>query len=147
MKVLLKQRVEKLGEIWDMVNVKDGFARNFLFPRGLALEATKANLKVREDFLASRSALAGKERHRAEELAKKLQGASFTLALEANADDRLYGSIDADGLAKLLESEGYAIEKKNVLLDEPIRSLGVYSVDVKVHPEIVTKIKIWVVKK
>lgn len=148
MKVILKQKVEKLGEAWDMVSVKDGFARNFLFPGGLALEATKINLKARENFKASKAALVGKEIQQAEELAKKLQNASFTLALEAGANDRLYGSVDADELAKFLESEGYGpLEKKNVLLEEPIRSLGVYNVDLKVHPQVVTKIKIWIVKK
>jgi large subunit ribosomal protein L9 len=147
MKVILKQKVENLGDAWDAVNVKDGYARNFLFPGGLALEATKANLKIREAFKTSRLALQGKEKLQAEVLAEKLQQASFTLTMEATAEDKLYGSVDAEELAKFLKSEGYTIEEKNILLDQPIKSLGVYTVDLKLHPEVTAKIKVWIVKK
>lgn len=148
MKIILRQKVEKLGNAWDTVDVKDGYARNFLFPRGLALEATKESLKIREDFRASKAALQEKDKFQAQELAKKLQNASFTLAMEATAEDRLYGSADAEELAKFLKSEGYdALEKKNILLDEPIRSLGVYNIEIRLHPEVTTKIKVWIVKK
>ena len=147
MKVILKQKVEKLGDAWDAVNVKDGYARNFLFPGGLALEATKANFKIKEDFKTSKLASQGKEKLRADELAKKLEQASFTLSMEATAEDKLYGSVDAEELAKFLESEGYTVDKKNVLLEEPIKSLGVYTVDLKLHPEVSAKIKLWIVKK
>ena len=147
MKVILKQRVEKIGDAWDMVNVKDGYARNFLLPQGLALEATKGNLNIRQELMASRSASAQKEKSAAQDLAKKITHASFTLAVEANVDDKLYGSVDANEVAKLLESEGYAVEKKRILLDEPIKSLGVYDIPVKLHSEVSTKIKVWIVKK
>lgn len=147
MKVILKQKVEKLGDAWDTVKVKDGYARNFLFPMGLALEATKASLKIREDFRASKAALQEKDKFQAQELAKKLQNASFTLAMEATPEDKLYGSADAEELVKFLKSEGYAIDKKNILLDEPIRSLGVYNIDIRLHPEVTAKIKVWIVKK
>ena len=147
MKVILKQKVEKLGDAWDTVNVKDGYARNFLFPMGLALEATKASLKMREDSLAKKASLQEKDRSQAQELAKKLQNASFTLAMEATLEDKLYGSVDAEELVKFLKSEGYDIDKKDILLDEPIRSLGVYNIDIKLHPEVTAKIKVWIVKK
>lgn len=147
MKVILKQKVEKLGEAWDTVKVKDGYARNFLFPQGLALEATRESLKIREDFRASKAALQEKDKFQAQELAKKLQNASFTLAMEATSEDKLYGSADAEELVKFLKSEGYALEEKNILLDEPIRSLGVYNIDIRLHPEVTAKIKVWIVKK
>ena len=147
MKIILKQRVEKLGQAWDVVKVKDGFARNYLFPRGLALEATKGNLKVKESQQASKADRIEKEKSKAEALAQKLEMQSFTLASEATADDKLYGSVDALELAKFLSSEGYEIDRKNILLDEPIKSLGVYNVDIKLHPEVITKIKVWIVKK
>lgn len=147
MKVILRQKVEKLGDAWDTVKVKDGYARNFLFPMGLALEATKASLKIREDSRASKAALQEKDRSQAQELAKKLQNASFTLAVEATPEDKLYGSVDAEELVKFLKSEGYAIDKKNILLDQPIRSLGVYSIEIRPHPEVSAKIKVWIVKK
>lgn len=147
MKIILKQRVEKVGGAWDVVNVKDGFARNFLFPRNLAMEANRGNLKIRETLQASRVALLEKERAEAEGLAGKLQEASFTLAREANTDDKLYGSVDAQELAKLLQDEGYTVDKKDILLDEPLKSLGVYNVSVRLHPEVLAKIKVWIVKK
>ena len=81
------------------------------------------------------------------ELAKKLQNASFTLAMEATPEDKLYGSVDAEELVKFLKSEGYALDKKNILLDEPIRSLGVYNIEIRLHPELTAKIKVWIVKK
>lgn len=147
MKVILKQRLENIGNAWDTVNVKDGFARNYLFPRGLAFEATKGNLKITQDLANSKAALQEKVKADTHVLAKKLQNASFTLACEANIDDKLYGSVDSLEVSKLLASEGYTIDKKNILLDEPIKSLGVYEIPLKLHPEIVSKIKVWVVKK
>ncbi|OGX31659.1 MAG: 50S ribosomal protein L9 [Omnitrophica WOR_2 bacterium RIFCSPLOWO2_12_FULL_46_30] len=147
MKVILKQKVEKLGDAWDTVNVKDGYARNFLFPMGLALEATKASLKMREDSRAKNAALQEKDKFQAQETAKKLQNASLTLSMEATPEDKLYGSVDAEELVKFLKSEGYDIDKKDILLDEPIRSLGVYNIDIKLHPEVTAKIKVWIVKK
>lgn len=147
MKVILKQKIEKLGDAWDTVNVKDGYARNFLFPMGLALEATKASLKIREDSRAKNAALQEKDKFQAQELAKKLQNASFTLTMEATAEDKLYGSVDAEELVKFLKNEGYEIDKKNILLDQPLRSLGVYNIDIRLHPEVTAKIKVWIVKK
>ncbi len=147
MKIILKERVGKLGEPYDTVNVKDGFARNFLFPKGLAMEATKGNLIRIEEIKRSGRAVLEKEKAAALELAKKLENASFTLTFEANVDDKLYGSVDAAGLAVFLSGEGYPIDKKNILLPEPIKSLGVYQVDVKLHPDVTAKIKVWIVKK
>lgn len=147
MKVILKERVEKIGSAWDIVNVKDGFARNFLFPRGMAMEVTQGNLKLIDKIKSERSALKEKEKQQAEGLAKKLQDTSFTLALEANTEDKLYGSVDAQALARFLNAEGYQIDKKDILLDEPIKALGVYQVDIKPHPEVSAKIKVWIVRK
>ena len=147
MKVILKQRVEKLGQTGDLVNVKDGFARNFLFPRNIALAASAANLKVVETFKASKGAQEEKEKQKALELAQKLEKASFTLSCEATGDDKLYGSIDVSEIAGLLKNEGCDIDKKNVLLDEPIKSLGVFPIEVKLHPQVSAKIKVWIVRK
>lgn len=148
MKVILKEDIKKLGRAWEIVIVKDGFARNFLFPKGLALEAKGANLKIKETISQSKAILEEKEKKKALDLLGKLENASFTLALEANTEDKLYGSLNAAELAKFLkETEGYEIDKKNIILDEPIKSLGVYNIEVKLHPEVSAKIKIWIVKK
>lgn len=147
MKVILKQDVEKLGKAWDVVNIKDGYARNFLFPRGLVLALTKENLKLKEKLEASKAVLEEKNKKEAQALAKKLLAESFTLTREATAEDKLYGTIDAQEIEKLLKSEDYDIDKKNILLAEPIKSLGAYSVDLKLHPEVTATIKVWIVKK
>ena len=147
MKVILKQDVEKLGKAWDVVNIKDGYARNFLFPRGLILAVTKENLKLKEKLEASKVILEEKNKKEAQDLAKKLLAESFTLTREATAEDKLYGSIDVQEFEKLLKGEGYDVDKKNILLAEPIKSLGAYSVDLKLHPEVTAKIKVWIVRK
>jgi len=147
MKVILKQDVEKLGKAWDVVNIKDGYARNFLFPEGLILAVTKENLKLKGKLEASKAVLEEKNKKEAQDLANKLLAESFTFTREATAEDKLYGSIDAHELEKLLKSEGYDIDKKNILLAEPIKSLGVYSLDLKLHPEVTAKIKVWIVRK
>ncbi|MEK6564316.1 MAG: 50S ribosomal protein L9 [Candidatus Omnitrophota bacterium] len=147
MKVILKQDVEKLGKAWDVVNIKDGYARNFLFPQGLVLAVTKENLKLKEKLEASKAVSEEKNKKEAQALAKKLLAESFTLTREATAEDKLYGTIDAQEIEKLLKSEDYDIDKKNIILAEPIKSLGVYSMDLKLHPEVTATIKVWIVKK
>lgn len=147
MEVILRKNLDKLGQMGDVIKVKDGFARNFLIPKGLAFNATKANLKVIDAIKNSKVALLERQKVQAQELASKLESASFTLAVEANDEDGLYGSIDSAELASFLEGEGYKIDKKNLLLDEPIKSLGIYYANIKLHPEVDTKIKIWVVRK
>lgn len=147
MKVILQQNVSKLGQIGDVVKVKDGFARNFLFPKKIAVEASAANVKIVQAQKQSKMAVLEKEKNEAQEFAKKLENISFTLAVEANAEDKLYGGVGAYELAGFLESEGYNIDKKNILLDEPIKALGIYQVDVRLYPDVVTKIKIWIVRK
>ena len=147
MKVILKQRVDKLGQTGDLVNVKDGFARNFLLPHGLALEANKANMNAVNAIKAANSALEEKLKQEFQELAKKLGKASWTLSVEATDEDKLYGSVDSLTIARLLKDEGYEVDKNNIILAEPIKSLGAYEVELKLHPQVSAKIKVWVVKK
>ncbi len=147
MKVILRENVEKLGRIGDIVNPKDGFARNFLIPQGLAVEATKANIKANEFSKKSKEILSEKENALARELAKKLQDASFTMSVEANSEDKLYGAITGDDIAALLQPEGYKIDKKNIILDEPIKALGIYQAEIKFNSDVSAKIKLWVVRK
>ena len=147
MRVILKQRVDKLGQTGDVINVKDGFARNFLFPQGLALGANKANMNAVSAIKAARSALEEKEKQSFQELAKKLEKASWTLSAEATDEDKLYGSVDSLTIARLLKDEGYEVDKNNIILAEPIKSLGAYEVELKLHPQVSAKIKVWVVKK
>ena len=147
MRVILKQRVDKLGQTGDLVNVKDGFARNFLLPHGLALEANKANMNAVNAIKAANSALEEKLKQEFQELAKKLGKASWTLSVEATDEDKLYGSVDSLTIARLLKDEGYEVDKDNIILAEPIKSLGAYEVELKLHPQVSAKIKVWIVKK
>src|SRR3989338_5106451 len=147
MRVILKQRVDKLGQTGDVINVKDGFARNFLFPQGLALGANKVNMNAVSAIKAANSALEEKEKQEFQELAKKLGKASWTLSVEATDEDKLYGSVDSLTIARLLKDEGYEVDKNNIILAEAIKSLGAYEVELKLHPQVSAKIKVWVVKK
>ena len=147
MRVILKQRVDKLGQTGDLVSVKDGFARNFLLPHGLALEANKANMNAVNAIKAANSALEEKLKQEFQELAKKLGKASWTLSVEATDEDKLYGSVDSLTIARLLKDEGYEVDKNNIILPEPIKSLGAYEVELKLHPQVSAKIKVWIVKK
>lgn len=147
MKVILRENVNKLGRIGDIVNSKDGFARNFLIPKGLAVEATTANIKANELLKKSKEASREKENTEARELAKKLQDASFTMSVEANSEDKLYGAITSGDIAALLQLEGYKIDKDDIVVGEPIKALGIYQVDIKFNSDVSAKIKIWVVRK
>lgn len=144
-KVVLRQDIDKVGKRGDTVSVKDGFARNFLLPKGLALFATKDNLKKVEQEKVKLEQNKQIEKNKAKGLAEKLHGFSCTIAVEAQ-DDNLYGSITAAEIAKALEDEQIKIDKNDILLEEPIKKLGIYEVEIRLHPEVTTKIKVWVVK-
>lgn len=147
MKVILLNDVESLGKIGDVVNVKDGFARNYLFPKQLAITETKESLKVLEARKKRRAQDIEKEKARFEELAKKISATSFTIAAAAGEEDKLFGSVTAEDIKDALAAEDIQIDKKDIHLKEPIKRLGVYQLEIKLHPEITTIAKIWVVKK
>lgn len=146
MKVILKEDVQNLGKSGEVVEVKAGYARNFLIPKGLSLEATSENLKVFEEYKRIKQLKVEKERKQAQELAKKIERISCTIVMQAN-EEQLYGAVTNADIAKALEQEGIVVDKKDILLDEPIKTLGVYQVPVKLHPEVKQQVKVWVVKK
>jgi large subunit ribosomal protein L9 len=146
-KVILRESVEGIGRSGEVKQVKDGFARNYLFPKNLALVATDNNLKKIEGERKKVESKLILEKKKAEEVAAKFAGLSVTIAVEVNAEDKLYGSLTAQDIAKAVSAEGFEIDKKSILLDGPIKSLGIFDLDVKLHPEVVAKIKLWVVKK
>ena len=146
MDIILLEPVAKLGERGDTVKVKSGYARNFLFPRSLALPASTANSRVfkergrvldKQDELAKLSA---------QRLASKMAEVSCTINVQVGEEDQLYGSVTAADIAKSLESQGHEIDRKQVLLDEPIKQLGVYTVEISLHRQVTAPIKVWVVK-
>jgi len=147
MEVILKQDVNKIGKAGAIVNVKDGFARNFLMPNNLAVPASAVNLKKLEEDRLKKSAQAQKIKQEAEELKAKILNLSLTMPVLTQEEDKLYGSITAQDLSKLLKDEGFEVDKSRIMLDDPIKALGIYEVPVELHPEVSAKIKVWIVKK
>lgn len=142
MHVILLERVEKLGTIGDVVNVKPGFARNFLLPRGKALRATEANKKRFENDRARIEADNAKRRDIARSDAKDIEGASVTMIRAASATGQLYGSVAARDLADALTAGGHKVAKGQIVLDKPIKNLGVHDVKVALHPEVLVMVKV-----
>lgn len=147
MEVILIQDTDKLGKKGKVVKVKDGFARNFLIPNKLAIPATKVNLgkleqEKKKDLLHSE-----KIKKECEEIKQKLEGLSLTLPVLVQEEEKFYGSIGANEIAHALKEDGLDIDKSFIILDEPIKSLGIYEVPIKLHPEVLAKVKIWIVKK
>lgn len=147
MKIILLENVTRLGKCGDTVEVKDGFARNYLIPKGAALQATDANMKVYNERRGELERLDLKKKAEAQELSEKLGKLSITIAQEAKEDEELYGSVSSAVISEGLEKEGFDIKKENILIADPIKKLGVYQVKVRLHPEVESEIKVWVVKK
>jgi large subunit ribosomal protein L9 len=148
MEVILVKDVEKIGKAQAVVKVKDGFARNFLIPNKLAIPLTPENLKRIEEEKKAKSAQLEKLKKECEALKERLSGVSITItALKQEDSDALYGSIAAHDICKALKEEGFDIDKTRIELEEPIKALGIYEVPVRLHPEVIAKIKIWIVKK
>lgn len=148
MEVILNKDVDKLGKSGQVIKVKDGFGRNFLIPNGLALPLTAANLKRLEQEKQRKVFQLEKIKKEAEALKEKLGSLSLTLAVLVKEEaEELYGSISAADIASALKEEGFDIDKNSIILDEPIKSLGIYEIPVKLHPEISAQVKVWVVKK
>lgn len=147
MKIILREDVTGLGRSGEVKDVKDGFARNFLFPKKLALEACGYNLEKIETERKKKETQKALEKKKALELAARLENLSLTLPVEVNEEEKLYGSLTAQDIAKAVSQEGVSIDKKNVVLSEPIKALGIYDLELKLHPEVIVKIKVWVVKK
>jgi large subunit ribosomal protein L9 len=146
MDVILLKNVDDLGNAGEIVSVARGFARNYLVPKGLAATVNEANLKLikEEERL---SGLRGKKLKReAEELSHKFNDVSCTISVQASEDDKLYGSVGSREIATAMAELGHVLEHHQIVLDEPIKQLGVYTVPVKLHEEVEVSVKVWVVK-
>lgn len=136
MKVILLERVEGWGGLGDVVNVKDGYARNFLLPRTKALRATEANLKVFEGQRVEIEARNAKAKDAAAKSGEKLDGTSYILIRQAGESGQLYGSVSGRDVADAVNAEGGKVERAMVVLDKPIKTLGLHEVKVRLHPEV-----------
>lgn len=147
LKVILKEDVAGLGKTGDVKQVKDGFARNFLLPRRLALEASNENLKQIEIQRKKTEEKVVLEKKKALDLAQRLSNISVTIAVEVNEEGKLYGALSVSDIIKAVSGEGVELDKKCIVLKEPIKDLGIYEIEVKLFTEVLSKIKVWVVKK
>jgi large subunit ribosomal protein L9 len=136
MKVILLERVERLGAIGDVVNVKDGFARNFLLPRSKALRATSANMQVFDAQRVEIEARNARARELASQAGETLDGTTYVLIRQAGETGQLYGSVSGRDVSDVVNSEGGKIDRSMVVLDKPIKTLGVHPVKVKLHAEV-----------
>ena len=142
MNVILLERVEKLGAIGDVVSVKDGYARNFLLPRKKALRANEANKKVFEANRARIEAENANRRAEAEVESKTFENATVTLIRQASNVGQLYGSVAVRDLVEALVADGHKVTKSQIVLDKPIKSIGLYDVRVALHPEVAVTVKV-----
>lgn len=145
MEVILREDVKSLGKAGELVKVKPGYARNFLLPKGLAYEATEGNRKRIQAESKARVAKSAEERTAAEALAAKLGAVSVTLARKAGEGDRLFGSITAQDIADALAKQGFAVDKRKIELEHPIKSLGAHSVPLRLHHEVQAELRVTVV--
>ncbi len=147
MKVILRQRVEKLGEVGETVRVKDGYARNYLIPRGVVVEATPGNMRMVESL---REQIALKDKKAATDataVAQKLEKVTLSVPVQVGEEDKLFGSVTAITIAEHLKEQGFDVNKKDILLDEPIKALGIYNVPVKLHTGVTAEVKVYVIKE
>lgn len=147
MKVILIKDIEDLGSAGEVVQVKDGYGRNFLIPRSEALIASDTNVAQFESRRKQHDAVAERDRRAAEVIAKKLETDSLTAQVKVGEEDRLFGSVTVQNIAELLEAKGYQIERRAIHLEDGIRELGVYNIEVRLHPDVTATVKLWVVKE
>ena len=147
MKVILTQTVDRLGKIGDIVNVKDGYARNYLFPKKIAKEATAGNLKTLDSLKKKQVLEDEKILNEAKALAQTIGALSITINAKSGEEDKLFGTVTTEMISAALGAEKIVIDKKDIVLDEPIKKLGVYQVGVKIHPEVKASLRVWIVKE
>lgn len=147
MQVILRERLDNLGSAGEIVDVKAGYARNYLIPKGLAYEATTLNVRriEREKAVAAQKAVATLDSAR--EQARSIEGVSLTFNARAGEEGRLFGSITSSDIAEQLAKQGIEIDRRSIELEEPIKALGVFSVPVRLHTEVRPEIKVWVIKE
>ena len=147
MKVILKENVEGVGHLGDLLDVSDGFARNYLLPRRKALEANSRNVKELEHAKRVMAEKAKKEKLEIEALAKKMSAVSLTIPAQVGKDDKLFGSVTVKDIAEGLAEQGFTVDRRKIQLAQPIKELGTVAVPVKLHREVTATVSIHVVKK
>jgi len=147
MMVILRENVENLGRIGDVVRVSEGFARNFLLPRKLVAFANEGNVQALENQKKQLEKRRLAQRSTAQEVAKKLEGYQCNIARKVGDGDKLFGSVTSQDVASALKAAGFRVERRMVMMDQSFKALGVHSVTLRIEPEVEATIKVWVVKE
>ncbi|OGF46212.1 MAG: 50S ribosomal protein L9 [Candidatus Firestonebacteria bacterium RIFOXYC2_FULL_39_67] len=147
MKVILIKDVDKIGKKGDIKNVSDGYARNFLFAKNVAVPATETSIKGVEEMKKRDVIKLAKEKEVFVELASKLGKLSLTITTQVGEEDKMFGAVTTEDIAEAIKKEGFEVDKRKIDLVEPIKALGAFDVGIKLHPEVTATVKVWVVKK
>jgi large subunit ribosomal protein L9 len=147
MQVILLEDVPSLGKIGDLVKVSDGYGRNYLIPQKKAISATERSIHALEHQKRQVQQRTTKARKDSERLAQKIEGFSCTLTKPVGESGKLFGSVTSMEIEAILKENGMEVDRKKILLEEPIKSLGMYTVPVKLHPEVTAHLKVWVVQE
>ena len=147
MKVILRKELDKLGQVGAVVDVKDGYARNYLIPRDLAFPATKGSMRALEEEQKQTARRGDKEKRASEHLATELEKVSITLQMKVGEDEKLFGAVTSQMIGDALAEKGITLDKRLIELEEPIKSLGIYDVAVKLPQGVAGKVKVWVVRE
>jgi len=147
MKVILREDIDKLGKCGEVVRVKNGYGRNFLIARNLAVPATRGNLKAIDEIRNQKELRDRKNMKEAERVKVRIEKASCMAEVNVGEEDKVFGSVTASMISELLKNEGIDVDRRNIILEEPIKALGVFTVPVKVARDVVASLKLWVVKK
>jgi len=147
MEVILREDIERLGNRGQVVKVADGYARNFLLPKRLAVAATDANRKIVEQERQAHLRREAKQKGEAEDLSKLLSGVTVTIAQKAGENDQLFGSVTSKDVADALAAKNFTIDRRKVLMDEPIKQLGEFKIPVRLHKDVTAEVTVKVVKE
>jgi len=147
MKVILREDIDSLGKCGEVVEVKAGYGRNFLVARNMAIPATRGNLKAIGEIKTQKSLRDKKHLKEAERIKLRIEKASCMAEVNVGEEDKVFGSVTSAMISELMEKEGITIDRRNILLDEPIKALGVFTVPVKISGDVIANLKLWVVKK
>lgn len=147
MKVILRQNFEPLGQIGDIIEVKNGYAFNYLLPRKIAYTALKGNLRALEEEKKTVAKKSEQELRDAEAIAVELEKTSITIPVQVGEEDKIFGTVTTQMITDALSEKKFKIDKRKVELEEQIKTLGIYSVNIKLHPKVSSKIKVWVVRE
>ena len=147
MKVILRKDFEQLGRIGEVVDVKDGYARNFLLPRQIAYIATAGSIRALEEEKKQVAKKLSKELEEAQKLSAELESVSVTIPVKVGEEDKLFGTVTTQMIADSLKEKGYDIDKRKIEITEPIKALGIYSINIKLHHDVTSVVKTWVVRE